>query len=99
MMLAKCIIVFDADVDVQNVSRAMFHALNNVDWAHDVIIQEGPTDALDHASYRFAFGGKMGIDATRKLPTEGYTREWPDLIQMSPEVVARVDDMWKKLGL
>jgi 4-hydroxy-3-polyprenylbenzoate decarboxylase len=99
MMLAKCIIVFDADVDVQDVSRAMFHALNNVDWAHDVIIQEGPTDALDHASYRFAFGGKMGIDATRKLPTEGYSREWPDLIHMSPEVVARVDDMWKKLGL
>ena len=99
MMLAKCIIIFDADVDVQNVSEAMFHALNNVDWAHDVVIQEGPTDALDHASHRFAFGGKIGIDATRKLPEEGYTREWPDLIQMSPEVVARVDEMWKKLKL
>jgi 4-hydroxy-3-polyprenylbenzoate decarboxylase len=99
MMLAKCIIVFDADVDVQNVSQAMFYALNNVDWAHDVIIQEGPTDALDHASHRFAFGGKIGIDATRKLPEEGYTREWPDLIQMSPEVKTRVDEMWKKLGL
>lgn len=99
MMLAKCIIIFDADVDVQNVSQAMFHALNNVDWARDVLIQEGPTDALDHASYSFAFGGKIGIDATRKLPEEGYTRGWPELIQMSPEVKARVDEMWKKLGL
>jgi 4-hydroxy-3-polyprenylbenzoate decarboxylase len=99
MMLAKCIIVFDADVDVQNVSQAMFHALNNVDWAHDVLIQEGPTDALDHASHRFAFGGKIGIDATRKLPEEGYTRQWPELIQMSPEVKERIDAMWKKLGL
>ncbi|GAB4531124.1 MAG: menaquinone biosynthesis decarboxylase [Anaerolineae bacterium] len=99
MMLARCIIVFDADVDVQNVSQAMFHALNNVDWAHDVVIQEGPTDALDHASYHFAFGGKIGIDATRKMPEEGYTRQWPDLIQMSPEVKARVDELWKKLGL
>ena len=99
MMLAKCIIIFDADVDVQNVSEAMFHALNNVDWAHDVIIQEGPTDALDHASHRFAFGGKIGIDATHKTSEEGYTREWPELIRMSPEVVARVDELWKKLGL
>jgi 4-hydroxy-3-polyprenylbenzoate decarboxylase len=99
MMLAKCIIVFDADVDVQNVSQAMFHALNNVDWARDVIVQEGPTDALDHASYRFALGGKIGIDATRKLPEEGYDREWPELIQMRPEVKARVDGMWKKLNL
>jgi 4-hydroxy-3-polyprenylbenzoate decarboxylase len=99
MMLAKCIIVFDADVDVQDVRQALFYALNNVDWARDVIIQEGATDALDHASYRFAFGGKIGIDATRKLPEEGYVREWPDLIQMSPEVKARVDELWKKLGI
>ncbi len=99
MMLAKCIIVFDAEVDVQNVRQAMFHALNNVDWARDVIIQEGPTDALDHGSYQFAFGGRIGIDATRKLPEEGYTREWPDLIQMSTEIKGRVDEMWKKLGL
>jgi 4-hydroxy-3-polyprenylbenzoate decarboxylase len=99
MMLAKCIVVFDAEVDVQDVRQAMFHALNNVDWARDVIIQEGPTDALDHASYRFAFGGKIGIDATHKLPQEGYTRAWPELIQMSPEVKARVDEIWKKLGL
>jgi 4-hydroxy-3-polyprenylbenzoate decarboxylase len=98
-MLAKCIVIFDADVDVQSVREAMFHALNNVDWAQDVVIQTGPTDALDHASYHFAFGGKIGIDATRKLPEEGYARGWPDLIQMSPEVKARVDEIWKELGL
>jgi 4-hydroxy-3-polyprenylbenzoate decarboxylase len=99
MMLAKCIVIFDAEVDVQNVHEAMFHALNNVDWARDVVIQEGPTDALDHASYRFAFGGKIGIDATHKLPEEGYTRVWPELLHMSPEVKARVDEICKKLGL
>ncbi len=99
MMLAKCVVIFDADVDVQNTSQAMFHALNNVDWARDLIIQEGPTDALDHASYRFAFGGKIGIDATRKLHGEGYSRGWPDLIRMSPEVRARVDALWGELGL
>ncbi len=99
MILARCIIVFDADVDVQDVRQAMFHALNNVDWAHDVVIQQGPTDALDHASRAFAFGGKIGIDATRKVPEEGYMRQWPDLIEMSPEIKARVDELWGKLGL
>ncbi len=99
MMLAKCITIFDAEVDVQDTRRAMFHALNNVDWSRDIIVQDGPTDALDHASYHFAFGGKIGIDATRKLPAEGYTQTWPDLIEMSPEVKARVDDMWRKLDL
>lgn len=99
MMLTKCIVVFDAAVDVQNSRAAMFHALNSVDWARDVIIQEGPTDALDHASYRFALGGKIGIDATRKWHSEGYPRQWPDLIEMSPQVKARVDDFWQGLGL
>ena len=99
MMLTKCIVVFDAAVDVQDTRAAMFHALNSVDWARDVIIQEGPTDALDHASYRFALGGKIGIDATRKWRSEGYARQWPDLIEMSPQVKARVDDLWQGLGL
>ena len=98
-MLTKCVVVFDAAVDVQDTRAAMFHALNSVDWARDVIIQEGPTDALDHASYRFALGGKIGIDATRKWHSEGYARQWPDLIEMSPQVKARVDDFWQGLGL
>jgi len=99
MMLARCIVVFDAEVDVQATGTAMFHALNDVDWARDVVIQTGPTDALDHASYQFAFGGKIGIDATRKLPEEGYTRSWPRLIEMSPSVKAHIDAIWQELGL
>ncbi|NOZ30297.1 MAG: menaquinone biosynthesis decarboxylase [Chloroflexi bacterium] len=99
MMLAKCIIVFDQDVDVQNVSEAMFHALNNVDWARDVVIQEGPVDALDHASYRFAFGGKIGIDATAKWPEEGYLREWPKLIEMAEPIRRLVTERWAEYGL
>jgi len=41
----------------------------------------------------------MGIDATRKWPGEGFTRRWPDRIRMSPEVKARVDELWKRAGL
>lgn len=99
MMLAKCIIVYDEDVDVQDVSQAMFHAMNNVDWARDIIVQEGPVDALDHASYRFALGGKIGIDATRKWASEGYTREWPEMVAMAAPIKTLVSERWAEYGL
>jgi 4-hydroxy-3-polyprenylbenzoate decarboxylase len=41
----------------------------------------------------------MGVDATRKWPGEGFTREWPDVLKMTPEVKRKVDDLWKKAGL
>jgi 4-hydroxy-3-polyprenylbenzoate decarboxylase len=41
----------------------------------------------------------MGIDATRKWPEEGFTRNWPKLIEMDTATKARVDAMWSKLGL
>ena len=93
------VIVYDEDVDVQDVSLAMFHALNNVDWARDIIVQEGPVDALDHASYRFAMGGKIGIDATRKWASEGYTREWPEMVEMAAPVQKLVSERWAEYGL
>ena len=71
---------------------------NNVDWSRDIIVQDGPVDALDHASYRFALGGKIGIDATRKWASEGYTRDWPELITMSESVKQQVSARWREYG-
>jgi 4-hydroxy-3-polyprenylbenzoate decarboxylase len=45
------------------------------------------------------FGSKIGFDCTRKLPAEGYQREWPDVIEMSPSVKERIDALWPRLGL
>jgi 4-hydroxy-3-polyprenylbenzoate decarboxylase len=56
-------------------------------------------DSLDHASRLVNYGSKMGVDATRKWPEEGFTRPWPDEIRMSPEVRRRVDELWKKARL
>jgi 4-hydroxy-3-polyprenylbenzoate decarboxylase len=39
------------------------------------------------------------VDATRKLPTEGYARGWPEELTMAPEVVALVDKRWKEYGI
>jgi len=56
-------------------------------------------DTLDHAARLQDFGSKMGVDATRKWPTEGFTRPWPDEIVMDARTRARVDGLWKNLGI
>jgi 4-hydroxy-3-polyprenylbenzoate decarboxylase len=99
LMLAKAIVVFDEDVNVQNTAEAYWQMLGNVDWARDVVIQEGPTDALDHASYRFAYGGKIGIDATAKGPTDGRIRPWPEPVGMAEGIKELVTQRWAEYGL
>ena len=98
-MFSKCIIVVDEDVDVQDVREVAWKALNNIYPQRDIEFCLGPIDSLDHSSRLPNYGSKMGVDATRKWPGEGFTRPWPDVIRMSPEVIARVDDLWRKAGL
>ncbi len=98
MMLAKCIVVMDEWVDVQNLEQAAWQALGNVDWSRDVVIVDGPVDHLDHASRHHSFGGKIGIDATAKRPEEGYERGWPERIQMDSATRQRIDALWVELG-
>src|ERR1035438_1503182 len=98
-MFSKCIVVVDEEVDVQNVREVAWKALNNIDPERDIEFALGPVDSLDHSSRLPNFGSKMGIDATRKWPTEGLTRPWPGVIEMSPEVKKRVDELWKNAGL
>ena len=98
-MFTKCIIVVDEDTDVQNTYDIVWKVLNNIDPERDIQFTLGPVDSLDHSARLPDFGSKMGIDATRKWPSEGFTRPWPDEVTMSREVKARVDGMWKKLGV
>ncbi len=77
MQFAKCIVVVDKDVDVHDYAQVAWRVFNNVDWKRDVLTVEGPLDVLDHSSPNPLWGGKIGIDATRKWPEEGHTREWP----------------------
>lgn len=94
MMFSKLIIVVDDDVDVQDLSLTAWKVLNNVDWRRDVIISEGPLDELDHSASWPKFGGKMGIDATRKTREEGMMRQWPEEIRQAPEIRELVSRRW-----
>jgi 4-hydroxy-3-polyprenylbenzoate decarboxylase len=98
-MFSKCIVVVDEDVNVQNVREVAWKALNNIDPERDIQFVLGPVDSLDHSSRLPNYGSKMGVDATKKWPGEGFTRPWPDVIKMSDEVRQRVDALWKKAGL
>jgi 4-hydroxy-3-polyprenylbenzoate decarboxylase len=98
-MFTKVIIVVDEDVNVQDLAEVTLKALNHIDPERDIQFMLGPVDSLDHASRLPNFGSKMGIDATRKWPAEGFTRPWPDEIKMDAKTKAKVDAMWKSLGI
>lgn len=98
-MFTKCVIVVDEDCDVQDVAEVTLRVANNIDPERDIQFTLGPVDSLDHASRLPNFGSKMGIDATRKWAAEGFTRPWPPMIEMDEATKARVDGIWKKLGI
>jgi 4-hydroxy-3-polyprenylbenzoate decarboxylase len=101
MSLTKLIIVVDADCNVHDYNEVAWRAFGNVDYAHDVLHTVGPVDHLDHSSYEQFFGGKMGIDATRKLPEEGYHRAggWPQECVLDAETLNLVDRRWNEYGI
>ncbi len=98
LMFSKCIVVVDKDVNVQNPEEVAWIAGTHVDPSRDISIVQGPVDDLDEAAVAPAFGGKMGIDATRKWPAEGYTGTWPRRLVTSPAAAAKADAVWRALS-
>src|SRR5229473_3369883 len=96
-MFSKVVVVVDEDVDVQDVREVVWKALNNIDPERDIQFTLGPVDSLDHSSRLPNYGSKMGIDATRKWASEGFTRPWPDEILMDARTKTLVDSKWEAL--
>lgn len=99
MTFTKVIILVDEWVDVQNLSDVAWLAFMNIDPRRDCFFVDGPVDTLNHASPEWNYGSKMGIDATQKLPEEGHTRGWPEIIEMDRAVRDQVTRRWAELGL
>lgn len=91
MMFTKYLVVVDDDVDVHNTSEVLFRLCANTDPQRDSLFTKGPSDVLDHATSEIGMGSKLGLDATRKLPGEGFPRAWPPLIQMRQDVREKID--------
>jgi 4-hydroxy-3-polyprenylbenzoate decarboxylase len=97
LMFSKTIVVFDKDVDVQNVSEAAWIAGTHVDPQRDIQFTVGPMDDLENASNLPAFGSKMGIDATRKWLGEGFSREWPTRLKTTDAASRKAADIMKSI--
>jgi len=99
MMFTKIILVMDNDVNVHDLAEVAWKAFNNIDPERDIMVSKGPLDVLDHSSNLVGYGGKMGIDATRKWKSEGYQRQWPEEIKMDEKVREYVSKRWKEYGI
>ncbi len=95
----KMLILVDDDINVRDWSDVMWAISTRSDPSRDLLtVNDTPIDYLDFASPKSGLGGKLGIDATNKLGAET-DREWGEILKMSPDVVARVDAMWSRLGI
>jgi 4-hydroxy-3-polyprenylbenzoate decarboxylase len=70
MMFNKILIVVDDAVDIHNYADVAKAISENVDPQQDFFFSQGPMDVLDHSCSKFAFGGKMCVDATQKFIEE-----------------------------
>ena len=100
MMFSKIIVVVDSDIDVHDRKQVIWAMSTRIDPQRDVFIVPGTvTDSLDHASQQFNYGSKMGIDATRKGQAEGFTRNWPEVMDVPEEIKDTVRKRWREYGL
>jgi 4-hydroxy-3-polyprenylbenzoate decarboxylase len=98
-MYTKFVIVIDADLNARDWRDVIWAISTNVDPVRDTTLIDGtPIDYLDFASPQSGLGGKMGLDATAKLPPET-TREWGRRLRMSEDIIDRVTAKWPRLGL
>jgi 4-hydroxy-3-polyprenylbenzoate decarboxylase len=77
----EIVIVLEGHVDLTNISIVMWKFLNNIDPKRDFHFE----------------GERLGIDATKKFPEEGYQQNWPEEIEMTAEIKTKVDNKWDNL--
>jgi len=98
-MYTKFVIVTDDDVNVRDWNDVIWAMTTRMDPVRDTtLVESTPIDYLDFASPVSGLGGKIGFDATNKMPGET-EREWGRPISMDETVKAHVDEIWETLGL
>jgi len=98
LMFSKAIIVVDKDINVQDLKEVAWIVGTHIDPQRDIQLTRGPVDDLENASDLPAYGSKMGIDATRKWPSEGFTRKWPARIATTQEAGTRAAALWNAIS-
>ncbi|GGL15125.1 menaquinone biosynthesis decarboxylase [Deinococcus radiotolerans] len=77
------LLICDDQTDVTDLQDVWWTILNNIDAERDVWVQ----------------GELLAWDGAKKLPEEGFVREWPPKIVMDEDIVDRVERLWNVYGL
>ena len=97
-MYTKLIVVTDDDVNVRDWPDVVWAITTRMDPVRDaVLVDRTPIDSLDFASPVSGLGGKMGLDATSKVPGET-DREWGRPIRPDAAAAARVMGIVESIG-
>ena len=95
----KFVIVVDRDINIRDPRQVVWAISSKVDPSRDVfILPDTPFDTLDFASQKIGLGGRMGIDATTKIPPET-EHDWGEPLESDPDVAAMVERRWSEYGL
>lgn len=98
-MYTKFVIVIDDDINARDWKDVMWALSTRMDPVRDIVtVENTPIDYLDFASPVSGLGGKLGLDATNKLPGET-SREWGRKIEMDEDIVQKVTERWESLGI
>jgi 4-hydroxy-3-polyprenylbenzoate decarboxylase len=97
LMFSKTVVIVDKDIDVHDLREVAWIVGTHMDPSRDVQMTKGPLDDLDDSCDLPAYGGKMGIDATRKWASEGYTRTWPSRVRTTEAAGRRAAEILGKL--
>jgi 4-hydroxy-3-polyprenylbenzoate decarboxylase len=95
----KFVIVVDKSINIRDPRQVVWAISSKVDPVRDVfILPETPFDTLDFASEKIGLGGRMGIDATTKIPPET-NHEWGAVLESDPDTAEKVTQRWQEYGL
>jgi len=95
----KFVIVVDKDINIRDPRQVVWAISSKVDPSRDVfIIPNTPFDTLDFASEKLGLGGRMGIDATTKIPPET-EHDWGKPLESDVDIAAIVERRWAEYGL
>jgi 4-hydroxy-3-polyprenylbenzoate decarboxylase len=91
LMFVRYLIVVDEDVDVHDLREVLYRVGLQADPERDLELSHGPVDQLSISNPVPNLGAKVGIDATRKRPEDGFPRAWPEEIRSDPMAAAAAE--------
>lgn len=94
-MYTKFIIVVDDDINIRSWNDVIWAVTTRCDPVRDtILIDKTPIDYLDFASPISGLGGKMGLDATNKMPGE-VSREWGMPIKSDESIAKKMEMLYQ----